>query len=628
MRLPGILFLLFIFRGTLFSQQSLLIYPTHWWAGMRHDQVTLLLRSTADPIASGQMTASVDKPGIKVLQIKGMQDPHYIQLRISVEPDAKPGVYTFQFATKDDPNKKYFTYELKARSNGNGISRIRGVNSKDLTYLILADRFANGDPSNDAFPEMRDPQSDRTNKYARHGGDLKGIRDRLDYFNELGVTTLWFTPLTENDMPKMREVSYDIAGYHGYWFTDHYKIDKRFGGNQAYREFVEAAHENGLKVIQDAIYNHIGLYHWINQAPPDKDWINQWPTFTGPNHREETLMDPYASAYDKNNMVKGWFVPHLPDLNLSNPDVAVYLIQHAIWSVEEFGFDGFRIDTYKYCDEAFLNDMNVALLKEFPTLTTFVEAWSNTVVANAYYVQNNFNIPFKHNAPGAIDFSLCFAMHAAMNQPSGWTEGVNRIYMTLAQDFVYKNPLNNCIFLDNHDMDRVYSTIGENWEKMKWGLNWLLTLRGIPQLYYGTELLMKNFKNPTDAEVRLDFPGGWKEDAVNKFTAAGRTTQENAAFQYIRKLANFRKGSSALTTGKTMQFVVRDGVYVYFRYDDVQTVMVVTNTGTKPFKPDWTMYEERAKGFSSSVNVLTGEEKVLDGLTVPAGDSWVLELKR
>ncbi|MFM7838345.1 MAG: alpha-amylase family glycosyl hydrolase, partial [Chitinophagaceae bacterium] len=417
---------------------------------------------------------------------RSLENAHYVQIDITILPAARAGNYSFQFGPGPADKMQSFVYSLHPRAGGNGKLRIQGVTSKDLTYLILADRFANGDTTNDAFPDMRDPAVNRNSKFARHGGDLKGIQDRLDYFTDLGVTTLWFTPLTENDMPRMREGNFDIAGYHGYWFTDHYQIDKRFGGNDAYRSFVTAAHQKGLKVIQDAIYNHIGLYHWMNQAPPAQDWINQWPVFTGPNHREETLMDPYASAFDKNNMVKGWFVPHLPDLNLANPDVSTFLIQHAIWSVEEFGFDGFRIDTYKYCDESFLNNLNSALLKEFPSLTTFVEAWSNTVVANAYYVQNNFNIPFKHNAPGAIDFSLCFAMHAAMNQPPGWTEGVNRIYMTLAQDFVYKNPLNNCIFLDNHDMDRVYSTVGENWEKMKWGINWLLTLRGIPQLYYGT----------------------------------------------------------------------------------------------------------------------------------------------
>ena len=615
------IFLLLTLTVLSLSAQDIRVYPSHWWTGMRSSTIKLLVRSIDKPIAAPGMKVTSSTPGIVVRKVQPMQNPRYLQVTVEISDKAKPGRHSLQMGGRSVP------FELKSRDPRDGKSRVMGVDSRDLTYLMLPDRFANGDPSNDAFRDLRDTASDRNNKFARHGGDLKGVQDRLDHFLDLGVTAVWFTPVTENDMPRMREGSWDMAGYHGYWFTDHYAVDRRLGGNEAYKSLVEAAHAKGLKIIQDAIYNHIGLYHWINQDPPDPDWINRWPTFTGPNHREETLMDPYASEYDKTNMVKGWFTPHLPDLNLANADLADYLVQHAIWSVEEFGFDGFRIDTYKYCDEKFLNRMNADLLREFPTLTTFVEAWANTTVANAYYVRNNFDIPFKHNAPGAIDFSLCFAMHAAMNQPYGWTEGVNRLYMTLAQDFIYKEPMDNCIFLDNHDMDRVFSVIGEDWNKMTWGLNWLLTMRGIPQLYYGTEILMKNFKNPTDAEVRLDYPGGWKGDPVDKFKASGRNQQENRAYDHIKALAQFRKGSSALTKGKTMQYVVRDGAYVYFRYDDRQTVMVVTNTGKNAFVPDWGVYSERTKGFTRARNVVTGESSDLRTLSVPAGASWVLELK-
>lgn len=605
--------------GTASAQTTL--YPAHWWTGMRHHSLKLLVRSHDSALYAKPPRVSSSTPGIVVRKVETLKNPRYLQVHVDIIPSARPGRHQLRIGSRTVP------FELKAKDPSDGKTRIRGVDSRDLSYLLLPDRFANGDPSNDAFPDLRDKQADRNNKFARHGGDLKGVEDRLDYFNDLGVTTLWFTPVTENDMPRIREGQWDMAGYHGYWFTDHYAVDRRLGGNAAYRSLVDKAHAKGLKIIQDAIYNHIGLHHWIQTDPPDSAWVNQWPTFTGPNHREETLMDPYASRHDRENMVKGWFTPHLPDLNLANPDLADYLIQHAIWSVEEFGFDGFRIDTYKYCDEAFLNRMNAELLREFPTLTTFVEAWANTTVANAYYVRNNFQIPFKHNAQGAIDFSLCFATHAAMTQPPGWTDGVNRIYMTLAQDFIYRDPMKNCIFLDNHDMDRVFSTIGEDWNRMTWGLNWLLTLRGIPQLYYGTEILMKNYKNPTDAEVRLDFPGGWPGDPVDKFKASGRTATEEKAFQYVRALARFRKSSSALTTGRTMQYVVRDGAYIYFRYDDRQTVMVVTNTGKNPFQPDWKTYSERTSGFKRARNVVTGEEHDLATLTVPAGAGWVLELK-
>jgi neopullulanase len=602
----------------IFAQSSPVVYPTHWWTGMKTSKLQLLIRSESD--ITGNPVVRSSSPDVKVLKTFKVENPHYLFVDVEISKTARPQKLKLSYGNTT------LNYELKAKNPGDGKTRVKGITSKDFAYLLMPDRFANGDPSNDAFQDYRDKSADRNNKFARHGGDLKGVQDHLDYFRELGVTAIWFTPVTENDMPKMKENNSEMAGYHGYWFTEHYNVDRRFGGNEGYKTFMEAAHNKGLKIIQDAIYNHVGLDHWINTDPPQKDWINQWPKFTSANHREEAMFDPYASKVDKTIMVKGWFVDHLPDLNPANPLLATFLIQHAIWSVEEFGFDGFRIDTYKYCDEAFLNKMNAALLKEFPTVTTFVEAWSNTVVGNAYFVENNFNIPFKHNAPGAIDFSLCFAMHAGMNQPFGWTEGVNRVYMTLAQDIVYKNPMNNCIFLDNHDMDRVYSTIGEDWTKMKWGLNWLLTMRGIPQLYYGTEILMKNFRNPSDAEVRHDFPGGWPGDPVNKFTAAGRTEKENEAFNYISKLAKFRQTSSALTTGKTMQYIVRNGVYIYFRYDNNQTIMVITNTLDRPNTPDWSVYSERTNGFTKVRNVQTGEEKPLQGFSINGKESLVLEL--
>lgn len=623
MRKLGVLFCCLLLQQLLVAQAEVKVYPTHWWAGMKQTKLQLLLQSKN--IGEGQPKVTVSYPGVQLKKYYTLDNPNYLFLDLELGSSAKPGTFLIQISGKQ--KTKSIAYTLKRRNQEDGKTRAQGVTSKDLTYMLMPDRFSNGDPSNDAFKDYRDTTALRSNKFARHGGDLKGIENHFDYFKSLGVTTLWLTPVIENDMPLMRENGFDMAGYHGYWFTDHYAVDKRYGGNEGYQKFVEHAHQQGLKVIQDAIYNHVGLYHWMYVDPPAKDWINYWPKFTGPNHREEVLMDPYASKVDRENMLRGWFVPHLPDLNLANPLLSIFLVQHAIWTVEEFGIDGFRIDTYKYCDENFVNNVNAALIREFPQMTTFVEAWSNTITANAYFAQNNFQIPFKHNAMGAIDFSLCFAMHAGMNQPFGWTEGVNRIYMTLAQDLVYKNPLNNCIFLDNHDLDRVYSVIGEDWNKMKWGLNWLMTLRGIPQLFYGTEILIKNFKNPTDAEVRPDFPGGWAHDPVNKFEAVGRTALENEAFNYISKLAHFRKSSSALTTGKTMQYVIRDGVYVYFRYDDHQTVMVVTNTGAQDWKPDWQVYVERIKDFKKATNIISGDTQPLEKLLVRKGESVVLELK-
>jgi glycosidase len=436
------------------------------------------------------------------------------------------------------------------------------------------------------------------------------------------------TPVFDNDMPQMKEGNFFVSGYHGYWITDHYNVDKRMGGNEAYKNLINAAHKTGIKIIQDAVYNHVGSYHWSVLDPPAKDWINHWPSYQGTHHREEVFIDPYASKSDYDVMIKGWFVPHLPDLNLGNPYVATYLIQNSIWATQEFGIDGWRVDTYKYCDENFLIRINKALALEFPFITVFGEVTSGTVPPSAYFVKNNMITGYKHNANGVTDFPLWSAMISGMKDGPSWTNGVNKLYTTLAQDLLYKDPEQNCIFLDNHDQDRVYSMIGEDYKKFKMGINWLLTLRGIPQLYYGTEILMKGTKQPTDAQVRKDFPGGWEGDEVYKFDSKNLSGSEDSAFSYVSKLAQFRKNSSALTTGKTMQYLPVEGVYVYFRYDKQQTVMVVSNTSDKQAPINKDIYKERTTGFTGIKNILTGKISKLTELVVEAKGSDVYELLR
>lgn len=620
----------FLFAETfVFAQHEITVYPTHWWVGMKNQNLQLLIHR--DQVAS-ENVSMLAYPGVKLVKQTKVESRNYLIIDLIISSSAKPGKIKFKIDNLQSPEAvpyKIIEYELMTRSRENGITRVQGVTSSDLVYLLMPDRFSNGDPANDSFTDLRDTESDRNNKFARHGGDLKGIENHFDYLKDLGVTTIWCTPLVENDMPKMREDVFDLAGFHGYWFTDHYKIDKRYGGNEAYRSMITAAHKNGLKVIHDAVYNHIGLYHWMNLDPPSKDWINQWPDFTPPNHRDAAVFDPYKSTYDNTVMMKGWFIKHLPDLNLTNPYVATFLIQNAVWLAEEFGFDGFRVDTYKYCDEKFLNRVNAALLTEFPAITTFVEGWGNDVMANAYFVRNNFDIPFKHNAMGALDFPLCFAMQNSLIQPAGWTEGVNKLYLTLSEDFAYREPLNNCIFLDNHDMNRFFSVVKEDFSKFKMGMALLLTMRGIPQLYYGDEILMKNFKNPTDQDVRLDFPGGFAGDPSNKFDSAGRNQQENEAFSYIKTLANFRKQSSALKTGKTMQFIPQQGVYVYFRYNAGQTIMCVMNTNNYSSTLKMDRFAERSGGFTKAYDVATGVTFNLEqSLTVGPNYILVMELKK
>ncbi|NOT51445.1 MAG: alpha-amylase [Chitinophagaceae bacterium] len=613
-----------------FATDGINVYPANWWVGMKTNKIQLIFHSN-DPninLYVDKIVAKSSSADLRILKINQVENRRYLILDVEIGVKAKPQTVTISFGGIIASEWQKVKFELKARSNQNGKTRVLGVTAKDFIYLMMPDRFSNGDPSNDVINEYRDRVSDRKDKFSRHGGDFKGILNHLDYFNQLGVTTLWLTPVIENDMPKIGEWGNTVAGYHGYWFTDHYQVDKRFGGNEGYKEFCDQLHANGMKVIQDAVYNHVGNHHWFVLDPPMKSWFNTSQGDRGPNHREEVFYDPYASQKDKESMLDGWFVPHLPDLNQKNPFVANFLIQHAIWTTEEFGIDGWRVDTYKYCDEQFMNNCNTALEKEFPKLTIFGESWVNGVVANAYFTQNNMITPFKHNAKGMLDFQVCFAMLAGMNEEPGWLNGVGKIYQTLSQDVLYKNPMNNCIFFDNHDMDRVFSVIDEDWKKMKMGFNWLLTLRGIPQIYYGTEVLMKNKKENTDATVREDFPGGWPDDKTkdNRFIKEGRSDKQDEAFEYVSRLANFRKNSSAITAGKTMQYIPKDGLYVYFRYDNSQTVMVISNTSDKDAKPDWSVFSERIKGYSQVRNVVSGKIKPLADLEIGSKESFVFEL--
>jgi neopullulanase len=384
-----------------------------------------------------------------------------------------------------------------------------------------------------------------------------------------------------------------------------------------------------MKIIQDAVYNHTGIEHFLYRDMPDSSWFHKWPKYTQTTYKDQPLFDPHASVSDKKLMSDGWFVPQMPDVNQNNPLFATFLIQHAIWSTEEYGLDGWRIDTYAYNDLDFMNRCNKALLDEYPKLHLFGETWVHGVINQAYFTENKFNVPFKSNLPAVTDFQThLYGILPALKEPFGWTEGVNKLYTTLAQDFVYKDPMKNVNFLDNHDKTRFFSEIGEDFDKYKMGIAWLLTTRGIPQLYYGTEILMKGVSNP-DGWVRLDFPGGWAEDKQNKFESSGRTAQENEAFNYVRTIASFRKNSSALKTGKLMQYVPEDWTYTYFRYNDKQTIMVVMNTSSDEKTIDPQRFSERIKGFGKARNIVNSTTNDLaTKWKVPGKTMWVMELMK
>ena len=599
------------------------VNPTNWWVGMKNPSVQVLVHGPG----AGTLAYSINYPGVKLVKTNTVENPNYAFLDLVISPTAKPG--RVQLIGKKGSQTVTQTWEIRARDKS---PKGQGVTDADFIYSAMIDRFANGDPANDKFADLRDTNLDRANPFFRHGGDLAGVAQHFPYIKELGATAVWLTPVTENNQPLTNEGGTMRASYHGFGFTDQYQVDRRFGGNAGYKNYVQQAHAAGLKVVQDAVYNHVGNTHWILQDLPMKSWLHQWPTYTNTTYKYQPITDPHAAPSDKRVTLDGWFVPFLPDLNQSNPYVANYLIENALWNVENFGIDAYRIDTYMYNDQPFMNRCNAALLAEYPRLHIFGESSVNNVIDQAYYTRNKIDFPFKSNQPGGLDFVLENALVAGLKEvgtpaATGWDGGAQHLYQALAQDAVYENASKLVTFLDNFDHNRYLSEVGDDLDKYKLGLTWLLTTRGIPSLYYGTEILMKNFKDPTDAEVRKDFPGGWPGDKEDKFTPAGRTARENEAFDFVKKLATYRRDHPALHSGKLMQYLPQDGIYVYFRYDASGTVMVASNTTDKPASLPTARFSERMAGFTKARNVLTGESlSSVATLALPAKTAVVLEL--
>ncbi len=596
------------------------IDPTNWFVGMKNPTLQLLLHGKA----IGTATVSINYPGVTVKRVSPLENPNYLAIDLTIAASTKPGTFPIRLTVGGQKIERAYT--LKPR---NTEPKGQGLTPADFVYLIMPDRFANGDPTNDRFPTMRDTLADAQNPYLRHGGDFKGIIDHLDYLQELGVSTLWMTPVIDNDETLKPEApNRNQAGYHGYHFTDHYQIDRRFGGNDGYVALGKALHKRGMKLVQDAVYNHVSDDHWFYRDQPAHDWFNTWPTYTGSNHKEQPLYDPHGAEADRKVLLDGWFTPFLPDLNQRNPFLANYLIQHAIWSSETFALDGWRVDTYKYNDLPFMNRCNQALLTEYPAMAIFGESAVGSGVSQSFFVKNKVGYGFNSNQPAGLDFTLSSAILDGVNQEFGWDNGLNRIHQTLAQDALYADPNAMVTFLENHDSDRFLAMIGNNLNKYRMAVTVLLTTRGIPHWYYGTEIGMNSTKNPTDAEVRKNFPGGFRGDKTNKFTAAGRDKTDTELFDFVKKVANYRRITPALQTGKLMQFVPQDETYVYFRYTDKQTVMVALNSSKTAKTLNLARFTERLTGFSGGTNILTGEPVIgLKTLTINPKSVVVLELR-
>ena len=590
-------------------------YPTNWFTQMQFNKIQILFRNTNANFSKA--TVNANYPGLKVLGVHHFENGHYIAVDIEIAATAKPGTVNFVFTNKGE--KTNTPWSLLPRRKGRGTLFAQGINPSDLIYFLMPDRFSNADVSNDRIAGLKDQSLNRDSIFLRHGGDLKGVTNHLDYFEKLGVSTLWMTPVIENDMPDRTE--------HGYAATNNYVIEKRLGGDQAYLTLSDSLHKRGMKLIQDIVYNHFGRFHFLVQDAPDKNWVHQWPSYTQTHYREQAVFDPHHSKVDAEKMINGWFTTEMPDVNQENPFVEKYLTQNAIWSVETYGIDAFRIDTYKYCNVEVMNRLNQALIDEYPNIFAYGECWVDGVSSQAYYVRNNLNIPYKSNLHATSDFhSLFSGILPALNEKNDWSGGVIKLYNTLSNDYLYKVPSNNVIFLDNHDMTRIHSSLGESIPKTKMAYAWLMTSRGIPQMYYGSEVLMKGISNP-DGWVRLDFPGGWAGDKKNAFTEVGMTDQELDFLHYVQLLGTYRKSSAALKTGEMMQYLPEDGLYVYFRYSKGQTIMCVMNTDTKERKLNFEKFSERTQGFNGGLDIVTGN-KIGKEFSLASMSMQVIELTK
>lgn len=601
---------------TVFAQSKIIerVEPAFWWADMPVNELQIVLYGKN----IGGFSASIEKNGIKIKRQIKVDSPNYLFLYLNIEESVNPG--SFPIILRNGKQREVVNYELKMRDLHYGK---QGFNSSDVIYLMMPDRFANGNPSNDIIKGMREG-ANRADPNARHGGDFAGVAKHLDYIKDLGMTAIWFTPVFENDMNP------EYGAYHGYATTDLYKIDRRFGSNEEFKVLVEKCHSMDMKVIMDMIHNHIGDKHWWMNDLPTNDWVYDINNYGTTNYRGVVASDPYSSQYDLDKLTKGWFVKEMPDLNQENPLLADYLIQNTIWWIEYSGIDGIRMDTYVYPDKHYMARWAKEVITAYPNFNIVGEAWVNTVAHEAYW-QENYKARFDgYNSylPSVTDFQMQYAIRDAFTQNEGWLEGLSRIYYTLAQDYLYNDPNKNVIFLDNHDLTRFYDQVGSDKDFFKMSYSVLMTTRGIPQVYYGTELMFGEKGGSKDGGKRPDMPGGWDGDKRSVFGASGRSDEENEIFDYVSKITNWRKNKPVIHSGKLKHFLPEDGVYVYFRYDSEDMIMVILNKNESQKKLNLSRFKELISNKIAGVDIITNKEYIIGNtLDLPAKQALILELR-
>lgn len=575
------------------------VAPSFWWAGMKNPELQILLYG--EDLALSDV--SVSGEGIYLKETVRQDNPNYLLLYLDLS-EAK--AQTFQILLKHGKKKLQIPYELKSRVRRG--EDVKGFTSEDVLYLIMPDRFANGNPENDVIDGMREKKVDRTDSFARHGGDIQGISNHLDYIADLGVTAIWLNPTQENDM--------ESGSYHGYAITDYYQIDRRFGSNEDFCALVEKAHERNLKVVMDMIFNHCGSENYLFKDKPSKEWFNYHSNYVQTSFKTASVMDIHASAFEKKIATDGWFTSVMPDFNQRNRHVARYLIQSSIWWIEYAGINGIRQDTHPYADFDFMSQWCKEVLDEYPYFNIVGETWLNSNVLVSYWQKDSkLAAPLNSNLPTVMDFPLQALINQAFDEETGeWGGGLYKLYDYQTQDLVYANPMNLLTFLDNHDTSRFAQTdeMAKNLKRYKQAMVFLLTTRGIPQIYYGTEILMTGDKGKGDGDLRKDFPGGWQGDTRNCFAKNGRTALENEAFEFTRQLLNWRKGNQVIGKGSLKHYSIQNGVYVYQREFNGKSVVIIMNGTDDSKELDLTPYQEILPR-ENALDVLTGKNVNLSG---------------
>ena len=589
------------------------VEPPFWYTGMNWSSVQIMFYGKN----IGQYDVSVSN-NVVVENIKKTENPNYVFITIDTKNiPAQDLVFTFK------NGKKSFTknYSIKTRRENSKFRK--SYDSSDMIYLIMSDRFANGNPNNDTTKETFE-KGDRNKPGGRHGGDIEGIIKNLDYIKELGATAVWPTPICEDND---KEYS-----YHGYGQSDVYKIDPRYGTNENYVRLSAELHKRGMKNIMDYVTNHWGIEHWMINDLPTYDWLHQFPGYARTNDRKTTHSDPNASKIDAKICVDGWFVKSMPDLNQSNPLVMNYLTQNAIWWIEYADLDGFRVDTYPYADKESIAKWTKNITDEYPNFNIVGEAWMYTQAAISYW-QKDSPISriqsYNSNLPSVMDFTLQDVITKVFNEDKAtWTDGIIKVYDNFSNDFLYANPNNLLIFIENHDTNRFNEIYKNDFKKYQMAMTLIATVRGIPQLYYGSEIGMAGDKNKGDADIRRDFPGGWNGDSNNAFTKSGRTEEQQKYFDFTSKLFNWRKSKSVIHNGKMTHYIPENNVYVYFRYNESESVMVIINNSNEKQTFKTNRFQENINNYKTGKDVLSNSTFDLkNDITVEAKSILILELK-